>query len=537
MPAAAIFRRAHWADYAAAFASVALVSALIGLVLGSVNLANSSMLYIIAVLATAVLYGRGPAVFASVVAFVTFDWFFVPPVHELTVSDPGEWVSLLLFLLTALVTGQLAADQRQRAREARQREREAVVLYDVVRLVGERELDDALAAVAERLRAELGVAAVAVELADQSGHVTRVADGEGAALATLETGAIAPAHVLNDRRGTTSDQSAAPGRWVRLVPAGHRPGSERPEWRDRVNMVPVRAEDRRIGALLLVAAPGAAPFDPAADRLLSAVAAQLGLAVERARLRRDATEAEILRRTDALRRALLNAVSHDLRTPLASIMASAGSLRQRDVDWSAAEREEFLEAIEDEAKRLNRIVGNLLDLSRVEGGTLRPETGWYDLAALVDDVLGRLRPLTARHPLVVDVPDDLPAVPLDYVEIDQVLSNLVENAARYAPAGAEVAVMVRRDAEAVRVSVADRGPGIPPEALAHLFDPFYRVLDGMPRPSGLGLGLAVAKGLVEAHGGRIRAENRPDGGARFTFTLPLDRPVSPAESAMAMAAP
>lgn len=260
------------------------------------------------------------------------------------------------------------------------------------------------------------------------------------------------------------------------------------------------------------------------------MAAQLGLAIERARLRQEATDAEILRRTDELRRALLNAVSHDLRTPLASIVASAGSLEQDDVDWTDEERRDFAHAIVEEGQRLNRIVGNLLDLSRIEGGTLRPEKGWYDLSSLVDEVLGRLRPLTAAHRIKADVPQDLPAVLLDYVEIDQVLSNLLENAAKYAPADTEITLTLQRTNGEVRVSVEDHGPGIPQASLPHLFDPFYRVADGTPRPAGLGLGLAVAKGLVEAHGGRVWAENRAGGGARFVFTLPVEQSSQDAES-------
>jgi len=513
--------RARWKGYVAALAAVAVVSGFIGLVLREVNLANVSMLYLLAVLATAVAYGRGPAVFASIVAFLTFDWFFVDPIHHFTVSDPEEWVSLLFFLVTAIVTGQLAAGQRQRAREAQQREREAVVLYDVVRLVGERDLEDALHAVAERLRDELSLQGVAIEIVQPQGSVVRVAAGEDDALKGLQAGTLSAAHVLNAGRGHLRNQPAVPGRWVRLVPPT-RPISNVPaNLRDRVHLVPVRADDRRVGALLLAAAPDSAQFDAAADRLLSAVAAQLGLAIERARLRREANQAEVLRRTDELRRALLNAVSHDLRTPLASIMASAGSLQQDDVAWTHEERQDFAHAIVDQAERLNRIVGNLLDLSRIEGGSLRPDKGWYDMAALVDEVLGRLRPQTAAHSVVTRVPDDLPAVSLDYVEIDQVLSNLVENATRYAPAGSEISVSARRANSEVRVAVEDRGPGVPASSVQHLFDPFYRVADGTPRPAGLGLGLAVAKGLVEAHGGRIWVENRPGGGARFTFSLPL----------------
>jgi two-component system sensor histidine kinase KdpD len=528
--------RTGWVGYAAALGAVALVSLFIGFVLGQVTLANASMLYLIAVLATAVACGRGPAVFASVVAFLTFDWFFVSPVHQWTVGDATEWLSLLLFLLTAIVTGQLAAGQRERAREARVREREALLLYDVVRLMGDSELDDALEAVADRLRHELHLVAVGVELLRPGGEAVRIAAGDAAEVQLLRAGGNASTRVLQGGRGPLTTQHATPGRWVRIVPPT-RPTPADPDLpRERFDVVPVKVGDRRAGSLFLVHPPTGRSLTAADDRLLSAVAAQLGHAMERDRLLKEATEAEILRRTDQLRSALLSAVSHDLRTPLASIMAAAGSLRQPDIEWTSEERLGFAQGIEEEAERLNRIVGNLLDLSRIEAGSLRPEKGWYDLGALVDDVLTRLRGITARHRVQVTVPDDLPPLLLDYVEIDEVIYNLVENAAKYAPADTEIEVEVevvvepRRDSGAVQVSVADRGPGVPPAALAHLFEPFYRVSDGTPRPQGLGLGLAVVKGLVEAHGGRVWAENRAGGGARFVFVLPIANP--PAEIAL-----
>jgi two-component system sensor histidine kinase KdpD len=336
--------------------------------------------------------------------------------------------------------------------------------------------------------------------------------------------------VLTGGRTPTPAERGAPGRWVRIVPP-RQPGRTRDGVAGRLHVVPVRAQGQQVGVLRLLRPASAPPFSAAEDRLLSAVAAQLGLAVERRRLRREATEAEILRRTDELKSALLHAVSHDLKTPLASIIASAGSLGQPDVAWTEQERIELAETIEQEAQRLNRIVGNLLDLSRIEAGSLRPEKGWYDLGALLDDVLGRLRPLTAQHRVSVEVPENLPPVPLDYVEIDQVLTNLIENAVKYSPPGSEVRVTVRCAAGAVEVAVADRGPGIAPEALPHLFEPFYRADGHGPRSKGAGLGLAVARGLVEAHGGRIWAENRADGGARFVFTLPLAAPAPGAGAA------
>ncbi len=518
--------RSWWLGYVAALGAVTLVSVFIGFVAGQVNLANVSMLYLIAVLATAVAFGRGPAIFASVSAFLIFDWFFVQPLHQLTVSDPEEWVSLLFFLLTATVTGQLAAGQRQRAQEAQQREREAVVLYDVVRLLGEGNLDQVLGAVAERLRYELQVKALAVELWQPGGEITRFPAGDPQALAGVRGGAGAAVRLLQSGSAGAANEHAAPGRWVRIV----QPTRTKPR-REDVHLVPVRVGARRVGAVLLLEPSDR--FDPSDDRLVSAAAAQVGLAIERTRLREEATEAEILRRTDELRTALLNAVSHDLRTPLATIMASAGSLRQQDVAWTDEERQDFARAIEEEADHLNHLVGNLLDLSRIEGGSLRPQKSWQDLEALVEYVVDRLRAVTRNHRLRVDVPDGLPPVWLDPVEIGEVIYNLVENAAKYAPPDTEIAITVRKDVREVRVEVADRGPGIPAPALSHLFEPFYRVSDGRPRPQGLGLGLAIVKGLVEAHSGRVFVENRAGGGARFTFTLPLTETptaVSPTES-------
>jgi two-component system sensor histidine kinase KdpD len=499
--------------YAVALAAVTLVSLLIGLVLGQVNLANSSMLYLLAVMATAVGFGRGPAVFASISAFLVFDWFFVTPQHQLTVTDPDEWLSLLFFLLTAIVTGQLAAGQRDRAREARHREREAVVLYDVVRLLGEGSTEDVLQAVAERLRQELQVSGVAIELWEPSGATTWVSAGDPEALAGLRNKRAA-ARVMQPGPAPSANDHAAPGRWVRVV----RP-TRRAVPPDAVHLVPVRVSDKRVGALLLVGTSD--HFEASDDRLVSAAASQIGQAHERARLRAEATEAEILRRTDELRTALLNAVSHDLRTPLATIMASAGSLRQQDVAWTDQERQDFAQAIEEEADHLNHLVGNLLDLSRIEGGSLRPHQSWQDLDTVVEDTLDRLKSVTRGHHVRLDIAPGLPPMWFDPVEIGEVIYNLVENAAKYAPVGTDIGVIVRRDGSEASVSVEDGGPGIPPAAMPHLFNPFYRVMDTGSRAHGLGLGLAIVKGLVEAHGGRVWAENRPDGGARFTFTLPL----------------
>jgi two-component system sensor histidine kinase KdpD len=381
--------------------------------------------------------------------------------------------------------------------------------------------------VAERLRVELSLAAVVMAFGkDAPARVQAdVGDAEAIRLAHEE----AADKILAYGRRPTGAERGKPGRWVRVVP----PQAPAPRSRTRsrrVRSVPVELEQQRVGAIVMVQTPDSSALSGSDDRLVSALARQLSLALERLRLQREATENEILRRTDELRSAMLNAVSHDLRTPLSSIIASAGSLRQRDVQWTEADRVEFATVIENEAERLNRLVGNLLDLSRIEAGSLKPEKGWYDLRALIREVAGRLRPLSASHKLTIDLPADLPPLNFDYVEIDQVVSNLIENAIKYTPPDTEIRVSARVAAGVAQVEVADRGPGIPREAIPHLFDAFYRAPGRDARVRGSGVGLAVAKGLVEAHGGKIEAENRPDGGARFVFTLPVEEEAEPEEA-------
>jgi two-component system sensor histidine kinase KdpD len=506
-------------NYALAFAFTAVATGVVAIVREIADVSSVSMLYLLAVLASAVLCGRGPAVFSAIVAFFSFDLFFVEPHYTFTVSDANEWVDLGLLLITGVITGHLAAALRDSARDARRREREAVVMYDVVRLMVESDLQRALTAVAERLRAELGLSAVLAVVGGETVLRAQADVGDSEAIA-LAREAIGHTEVmLGAGNAPTGESPGRPGRWIRIVSPQRRPGS--PRRSERVHTVPVRVSGVHVGSIVLVHERQGDPFSAADDRLLSTVANQLAQTIERLRLQAAANEAEVLRRTDELRTALLNAVSHDFRTPLSSIIASAGSLLQDDVHWTDAERAEFAQAIEDEAQRMNRLVGNLLDLSRIEAGSLKPDKGWYDLGSLVEEVVGRLQFLASAHRVVLDVPDNLPPLNFDYVEIDQVISNLLENAIKHTPPGSEIRIEVSMAGQQVRVEVEDSGAGVAPDVAARVFEPFYRAPSDGKHATGAGLGLAVAKGLVEAHGGRIWAENRQKGGARFVFTLPV----------------
>ncbi|HET7699248.1 MAG TPA: DUF4118 domain-containing protein [Candidatus Limnocylindria bacterium] len=499
--------------YVGALAGVGAVTLFIGLVLGRTQIANISMLYLAAVLGAAVYLGRGPAILAALASFVSFNWFFVEPTHHITVARPTDLFSLLLFLLTAVVTGQLAAAQRERAQDAREREREARVLYDVVRLTLDHPLDEGMRAVAEQLVRELRLDGVAIQT-DGAGPAARVLVGSPEARATLQDPKTLARHIRGTPAAGPASRSAAPGRWVRVVqPAIRRSGVEH-----RLLRVPLTTGHEPRGSLLLLRRSGTVPFTPHEDRLVSATAAQLALALERAELRRTATDSEVLRRADEAKRSLLHAVSHDLRTPLSSIIAGATSLQQRDVAWTEPERDEFLANIAAEARRLDRLVANLLNFSRIESGLLEATKDWHDIASIIDDVAVRLRARGAMHRIIVDVEGDLPPVEVDYVEIEEVLTNLVENAIKYAPAESEVLIRASRAADAVRIEVLDRGPGVPTASATRIFEPFER---GDAARPGTGLGLAVAKRFVEAHGGRIWSEQRAGGGSAFIFTLPV----------------
>jgi two-component system sensor histidine kinase KdpD len=283
----------------------------------------------------------------------------------------------------------------------------------------------------------------------------------------------------------------------------------------------LRAGPRVLGVLRATQRSLAEPLSEAEQDQQKTIAAQLVLVLERARLAEAAGQAHALAESDRLKSALLSSISHDLRTPLAVIKGAATNLLQDDVGWEAAARREFLITINQETDHLNRLVGNLLDMSRIEAGALNPARSWQDLGELIAEVAERLLPRLDGHPLELDLPADLPPVQISYTQIDQVLTNLVENAAKYSPPGTPISVRARPGDAEVQVEVLDSGPGIPETMISRIFDKFFRTVEPERHADGTGLGLAICKGIVEAHGGRIWVENRPTGGARFIFTLPL----------------
>jgi len=507
---------------------------------------NISIVYLLVVITLASTRGRYAAILASLVAFLSFDFFIVPPLFTFVMYRPEEYVALFVFLVDAILTGQLAAALRQRAQNASRRERETRILYDLVRVVNgeeapERQLQTIMQAIVD-VFSTWGVHDCAMLQSDANGAL-RVQASAYHPLDTITLSAdeqtVASWVLQHGRAMSVYDEATSAlspfARFLQCVILSST--AARGAVRRSLRFIPLTVGQQIIGVMRLRLRSDPRRFKQedylqeerehpnAQTAFFWTFLDQATSLVERTRLRRENLRIELLQRTDELRAALLSSVSHDLRTPLASIKAATSSLLQEEVQWDDEARRSFLRSIERQADRLNRLVGNLLDMSRIEDGALRPEKEWYHLAEVIHDVVERMHSLLQDRTVRTDIPDDLPPVELDYLLIDQVLTNLLENALRYTPAASPIDIRVQNTKGEVLISVADRGPGIPVSEYERVFDKFYRVLgtrryEGYPT-AGSGLGLAVCKGIVEAHGGAIWTEAREGGGAIFFVTLPV----------------
>jgi two-component system sensor histidine kinase KdpD len=507
--------------------SLALAAATIAVAIleHGLNLVDASSVYLLAVVLMAVFFGVGPAIGAALGGFVIYDFLFIEPRFTLTVDDPREWLNLILLLVVGIVVGRLAGESRDRAVAAECREREARALFRISRAL-------ALAPRAKDALPEV-VASVSAETEASRVWVT-VGDGPAARVVadTVPNQAAPIVPVVNSLARQPGDK---PARWVRVHAAGS--SARREATPARANgteqvayRVSVDAGAKVLGALWAIRRRDQG--DPAREetRVLASAADQIGRALERDQLRDEAATVEIARRSDTLKSALLDSVSHDLRTPLASIRAAAGTLMDPDVEWPPERRREIAASIDHEADWLNRLVTNLLDMSRVDAGELRPNLAAFDLSDLVAVALGRSTVGTGGRDLEVDVAEDLPPVLVDEVLIGQVLANTLDNAAKYAGPAAPIRVSAAAVDDGVRLTVEDGGPGVPPEALPRLFEKFYRVpRKGEGSRRGTGIGLAVVRGIIDAMGGQVRARASVLGGLALDFDLRTAPPPSPAE--------
>ncbi len=493
------WRRWLWQCAASTAATAAVVAVLrpLRLDLGLINVALALLLLSVA---SAAAWGWVPGLYTSVLSNLAFNFFFVPPLYRFSVQEPAHVLALALFLIVAAITAALLAQRRQAALEAGQRAGDTQVLLALNRTTRDRPLDAIPAAICDWVVRDFPVAACTL-FRNDAGALLAVAHA-GAGTGALDAFELAAAMGL-----------AGPGATGEHGP--HRRTARLPG----LLLLPLRVEGEEVGVLRLRLDEH--ELAAGQEALLEAFADEAAAALHRAALAQTAEQAVLLQETDRLRSALLSSVSHDLRTPLTAIKTAAANLRARDVDWSAAARAEFLGAIETEADRLTRLVTNLLDLSRIEAGALRLDLDWNDLDELLREAAYRAEQAesgTLAHAIAVQIDRPLPFLRFDYVLIDRVVSNLLENAVKYAPAGSPVSVAVVAQAADVRITVRDQGPGIPPAEREHVFDPFYRGEDRTV-PGGSGFGLAICRGIVTAHGGCIFIEDSP-AGAAVTFTLP-----------------
>jgi two-component system, OmpR family, sensor histidine kinase KdpD len=459
----------RFGQYLLSIALVAAITTVFNILRDVLDTTLIALLYLIPLGMITALWGLGPGITSAFIVFLAFNYFFIQPYYTLTVHRPTDVVALVVFLVVAVVISQLVGNAQAGLAAATARERETTQLYELSTALTGLHDDHAIAKI----------------LAKQ---IHAVSQGEYVGL-----------------------NIAGPQPFAFHVPETS-PPPRAPEL-----IVPIQAARGVLGEIRLWRIVPA--ISSSEKRLLQTFAGQGALALERAWLVQAESRARVLEESDELKSAILSSVSHELRTPLSTIKAAASSLRGREVSWDSPARIELIAQIDDEADHLNMLVGNLLDMSRIESGALKPKREWNILSEIVGSVLVRMKHLAEGHKLEIDVPESLPLAPVDYVQMEQVFTNLLSNSLKYAPAHTLVRIHAQVEGESIHVQVSNQGPQVPHEHLERIFDKFYRIT-AADRVTGTGLGLSICKGIIEAHGGRIWAENVSDGFV-FNFTLPL----------------
>jgi two-component system, OmpR family, sensor histidine kinase KdpD len=461
---------------------------------------NVDLVFLTAVVGVAVRYGLWPSLLASVAASLCYNFFFMPPVYTFTIADPINVTAFVFFMLIALLVSNVAARVRSQADTAIGRVRTTESLYAFSRkLAGTATLDDVLWATAYQIALMLKVRVVL--LLPQDGVLTVMAG-------------YPPEDQLDQ-----ADLAAANWAWANDRPAGRGadtlPGAKR-------LFLPMRTGRGLIGAIGIDSDKTGPLFTPDQRRLLDALVDQGALAIERVLLVEDMDRVKRTVESDRLRGALLTSISHDLKTPLASVLGAASTLRDLGAGLTEAQKNELLGTMIDESERLNRFIANLLDMTKLESGAIVPNSAPHDVGEIVGSALRRAGKILAHHRVSLELAANLPMLQLDAVLFEQVLFNLLDNAAKYAPTGTTIAIRGAREQGQVSLQVLDEGGGIPPDELESVFDKFYRAQKGDHVRPGTGLGLAISRGFVEAMHGTIAAANRADrSGAVITVRLPV----------------
>ncbi len=459
---------------------------------------NLVMVYLLAVVIAATNLGKGPSMLASLLGVLAFDFFFVPPYLTMAVSDTEYILTFAALFAVGFVISQLADRLRVQAEFAERRRMETASLYGLSRdLSVSKGMDSILRAITDNISQTFD-RDVLVFLPDKAGNLEPIA-----ATQDFQTGEneLAVAEWAF-KHGQTA------GRGTDTLPAA------------QARYIPLRTANAVVGVLAVRPHDPSRHLPPEGYRLLEAFASQAALAVERVQLSEQAQQAKLLEATEKLQSALLNSLSHDLRTPLVSITGAVTSLDEQSEALSEEDRRSLIRTAHEETERLNRLVGNLLSMTRIESGALHLHRQPEDVQDIIRTAVELLGNQAAENPIRVNIPPDFPLIPADFALIAQVLVNILENAVKYSPTGSPIDVNAGEDGSTVHIEVADRGVGIPPEETVHVFEKFYRV----QRPenvSGSGLGLSISKGIIDAHGGKIFALPRAGGGTVIAIELPL----------------
>ncbi len=491
--------QAPWQSYAKG-AFICVVAAAIAAPLHSIfDLANIVMLFLLAVVIVAVRYGRGPAVMASFLSVAAFDYLYVPPRFSFAVSDVQYLLTFAIMLAVGLIIGQLTAGFKHQARVSTRREDRVRSLYEMSRDLSAALLPEQIAEICDRFIDVEFDARSAIVLADANDKLRPALGGPGG-MPAVDAGIAQWAFDHGEAAGQGTDTL---------------PGSS-------VLYVPLQAPMRVRGVLALEPRDGSRLMAPEQRRLLDTFARLIAIALERVHYVDVAQTTTVQMESERLRNSLLAAISHDLRTPLSALVGLAESMAMTQPP-PTAQQDEIAVAMREEARRMSSLVDNLLDMARLQAGKVQLNRQWHPLEEIVGSALKAMGTTLSRHRINVRLEEDLPLLEIDAVLIERLLCNLLENAAKYTPAGSLIEIGTTTGAKTVDVWIEDNGPGLPPGKEEQIFKKFERGQKESPTP-GVGLGLAICRAIVEAHGGNIHAANREVGGARFVFTLPRGNP-------------
>ncbi len=471
---------------------------------------NTDLVFLTAIVGIAVRFGLWPSLLGSAVAALCYNFFFIEPYYTFSIADPRDVIAVVFFAIVAIVVSNLAARARRLAVAALGRARTTESLYAFSRkLSGAGTLDDVLWATAYQAASLLKVRVVL--LLPEDGSIT------------LKAG-YPPEDVLDE-----ADLAAAKWTWEHNRAAGRGsdtlPGAK---WL----FLPMRTGRGAIGVVGIDSDKPGPLLTPDQRRLLDALIDQAALAIERVYLVGDLDQAQRRVEADRLRQALLTSISHDLRTPLAAILGAAGTLKGFARELDDGGKVELIGTIIEESERLNRFIANLLDMTKLEAGSIKPNTARYDISEIVGSALERASKILVRHHVEVEIADDLPMLELDPILFEQALFNLLDNAAKYAPAETTIRIQSWQEGDTVKLQILDEGGGIAPDDLDRIFDKFHRAQKQDQVRAGTGLGLAISRGFIEAMHGSITAANRSDRqGAAFTITLPIPKPTERLDTA------